>query len=152
MPAGASLSAPSAVASSPTFGPENMLPRSGTFEALIRGVETRSEGAQKPDFYATYADGHAKPMAIIETAILYDPSGPASGPSERALKTTWFQQVSSPSTRNDFPRIGMLNWFEWRKVEPDVGRVIDWRLAADPALAKSLLDGVPAGWLRFAGD
>ncbi|HEV8282585.1 MAG TPA: hypothetical protein VGQ02_12040 [Candidatus Limnocylindrales bacterium] len=131
---------------------ENEMPRPGTSEALIRGVETRSEGAPKPDLYATYADGHVKPMAIIETAILYDPSGPASGPSERALKTAWFQQVFSSSTRHDFPRIGMLNWFEWRKVEPEVGRVIDSRLAADPALARSLLDGVPAGWLRFAGD
>ncbi len=56
------------------------------------------------------------------------------------------------ATRDDFPRIRMLNRFEWRKVEPEVGRVIDWRLAADPALAKSPLDGVPAGWLRFAGD
>ena len=131
---------------------ENELPRPGTFADLIRGIDTRSERGQKPDLYATYADGHEKPMAIIETAILYDPAGPASGPSEQALKTAWFQQVFSPATRDDFPRIEMLNWFEWRKVEPEVGRVIDWRLAADPALARSLLDGVPAGWLRFAGD
>jgi hypothetical protein len=46
----------------------------------------------------------------------------------------------------------MINWFEWRKTETEVGRIIDWRLAADPALAKSLLASVPAGWLVFAGD
>ncbi|MEA2577862.1 MAG: hypothetical protein QOD78_1450, partial [Chloroflexota bacterium] len=28
--------------------------------------------------------------------------------------------------------------------------VIDWRLGSDPALARSLLDGVP-GWLIFGG-
>ena len=33
-----------------------------------------------------------------------------------------------------------------------IGRVIDWRLASDPALARSLLDSVPEGWLHFAGE
>jgi hypothetical protein len=46
----------------------------------------------------------------------------------------------------------MLSWFEWRKLEPEIGRVIDWRLGSDPALARRLLGGVPAGWLLFAGD
>jgi hypothetical protein len=132
---------------------ENELPRPGTFGALLRGTDPADPGrSAKPDLYATYADGHDKPMAIIETAILYDPAGPASGPSEQALKSAWFSQVFSAATRDGFPRIGMLNWFEWRKLEPEVGRVIDWRLAADPALARSLLDGPPAGWLRFADD
>jgi hypothetical protein len=132
---------------------ENELPRPDTFAALIRGVDTGAHPGSVaiPDLYATYADGHAKPMAIIETAILYDPSA-TSGPTERELKSAWFDQVFSASTRTEFPRIGMLNWFEWRKREPEVGRVIDWRLASDPSLARSLLDSAPSGWLRFAGD
>jgi hypothetical protein len=37
-------------------------------------------------------------------------------------------------------------------METEVGRVIDWRLAADPALAHSLLASVSDGSLLFAGD
>ena len=85
--------------------------------------------------------------AIVETAILYDPAA-KDGPTEKELKTAWFQDVFGPSTRTAFPRIRMLSWFEWRKQESEVGRVIDWRLGSDPALARSLLDGVP-DWLVF---
>ena len=46
----------------------------------------------------------------------------------------------------------MINWFEWRKDEAEVDSVIDWRLAADPALGRALLESVPDGWLLFAGD
>jgi hypothetical protein len=130
---------------------ENELPRPRTFEQLLRGVDTGAQaGAQvAPDLYRTYADGHDKPLAIVETAILYDPSV-KQGPSGSQLKTAWFDEVFSDRTRQEFPRIGMINWFEWRKQESEVGKVIDWRLAADPALARSLLDATPAGWLRFA--
>ncbi len=132
---------------------ENELPRPRTFEKLLRGVDTGAhEGAAAiPDLYKVYADGHDKPLAVIETAILYDPSA-TSGPSEKELKTAWFHQVYSETTRTEFPRIGMLNWFEWRKEESEVGRVIDWRLASDPVLARSLLDSAPEGWLHFAGE
>ena len=130
---------------------ENELPLPGTFPALLRGTDLGAHGttAAVPDLYADYAEARDKPLAIVETAILYDPSTP-EGPSEAQLKTAWFEQVFGPATREDFPRIGMLSWFEWRKHEPEVGRVIDWRLAADPLLARSLLDGVAPGWLRFA--
>jgi hypothetical protein len=46
----------------------------------------------------------------------------------------------------------MINWFEWRKDEPEVGTVIDWRLSDDPVLAQSLLGELPAGWLRFGDE
>jgi hypothetical protein len=132
---------------------ENELPASGKFEALLTG-EPAVEHAQSgdvPDFYVTYANGHDKPLAIIETAALYDPAA-TDGPSETELKTAWFNQVFNPATRDAFPRIRMINWFEWRKEEPEVGRVIDWRLSTDADLARSLLAGVPDGWLRFAGE
>ncbi len=133
---------------------ENEIPKPGTFANLLRG---RPTGAQPnevaiPDLYSVYADGHDKPIAIVETAILYDPAAPPGGPTEAKLKTAWFDQVFAPANRTEFPRIGMIDWFEWRKTEAEVGRVIDWRLAADPALAKSLLASVPDGWLVFAGN
>jgi hypothetical protein len=46
----------------------------------------------------------------------------------------------------------MINWFEWRKEEPEVGRVIDWRISTDADLARTLIAGVPDGWLRFAAE
>jgi hypothetical protein len=87
-------------------------------------------------------------MAIIETAALYDPA--RVGPDEAAVKSAWFEQVFSEATRERFQRIGMINWFEWRKDEPEVGAVIDWRLAGNPSLAGQLLGAVPEEWLAFA--
>ena len=129
---------------------ENEIAPTGRFAAQLTGEPTgaHDEGSQVPDFYAEYAEDHDKPMAIIETAALYDPDG--GGPDEAAVKSAWFEQVFSADTREHFPRIGMINWFEWRKDEPEVGTVIDWRLASDPELARSLLDSVPDGLLEFA--
>lgn len=131
---------------------ENELAPPGRFAAQITGRETgaHDDEVAVPDFYATYAEGHDKPMAIIETAALYDPAG--EGPGEEAIKRAWFEQVFSDATRQAFPRIGMINWFEWQKAEPEVDAVIDWRIGSDPALAGSLLAGAPGGWLLFAAD
>ncbi len=130
---------------------ENELPAADTFRHLLTGQVTgaHDDEAKVPDFYATYADGHDKPMGVFETAALYNPSAP--GPAEAELKSAWWSQVTDPALRTTFPRLAMLNWFEWRKDEPEVGAVIDWRLASDPELARELLASAPAGWLRFGG-
>jgi len=131
---------------------ENELAPAGRFAGQLTGRPTGAHEGELtiPDFYATYAEGYDKPMAIIETAALYDPADP--GADEAAIKGAWFRQVFSAETRDAFPRIGMINWFEWRKDEAEVDSVIDWRLAADPALGRALLESVPDGWLLFAGD
>lgn len=131
---------------------ENELAPPTRFADALRG---RPSGAHAdevavPDFYATYADGHDKPMAIIETAALYDPAG--DGPTEGEVKGAWFGQVFGEATRDEFPRIGLLSWFEWAKDEPEVGTRIDWRLSGDPELGRRLLGAVPEGWLLFAGE
>jgi hypothetical protein len=131
---------------------ENEIAPPTRFADALRG---RPSGAHDdevavPDFYATYADGHDKPMAIIETAAIYDPAG--AGPTEAEVKGAWFRQVFGAETRDAFPRIGLLSWFEWDKDEAEVGRRIDWRLSGDPALGRSLLGTVPDGWLVFAGE
>jgi hypothetical protein len=130
---------------------ENELPADGTFRALLTGGITGAHDGQVeiPDFYATYADGHDKPMGIFETAALYNPAG--DGPSEADLKSAWWAQVTDESLREDFPRLAMINWFEWRKEESEVGGVIDWRLSANADLAHALLEQAPDGWLRFGG-
>jgi hypothetical protein len=130
---------------------ENELAPTGRFAALLTGSPTGAHdgGVRIPDFDATYADGHDKPMAIIETAALYDPAAP--GADEAAIKGAWFRQVFSVETHEAFPRIGMINWFEWRKDEPEVGTEIDWRLSRDSELGRALLESVPADWLLSPG-
>ncbi len=130
---------------------ENEVPADGAFRALLTGDQTGAHAtqAETPDFYAEYAEGHRKPMGIFETAALYNPAEP--GPGEAEIKSAWWRQVADPSVRADFPRLAMLNWFEWRKEEPEVGGVVDWRLAADGELARTLLADAPEGWLRFGG-
>jgi hypothetical protein len=59
--------------------------------------------------------------------------------------------VTDETLPADFPRLAMLNWFEWRKDEPEVGGIVDWRLSADAELARQLLAEAPADWLRFGG-
>lgn len=130
---------------------ENELPAVGTFRALLTGGVTGAHHGQSaiPDFYATYAEGHGKPMGVFETAALYNPA--AGGPAEAEIKTAWWRQVTDPKVREEFPRLAMLNWFEWRKHEPEVGGSIDWRLSHDARLAGELDSASSNGWLRFGG-
>lgn len=131
---------------------ENEIPPEGRFAAQITGRPTGAHDDERtlPDFYATWSEARDKPMAIIETAALYDPAG--GGPPADEVKGTWFRQVFSDETRRAFPRLGLISWFEWAKQEAEVDAWIDWRLTADPALARELLDSVPDGWLEFAPD
>ncbi|MGH2379650.1 MAG: glycoside hydrolase family 26 protein, partial [Candidatus Limnocylindria bacterium] len=126
---------------------ENEMPADGTFRALLTGEVTGAHTGhgEIPDFYVAYADGHDKPIGVFETAALYNPA--ADGSDEAELKAAWWSQVTDPAVREAFPRLAMLNWFEWRKDEPEVGGIIDWRLTADPALARSLIADAPDDWL-----
>lgn len=130
---------------------ENEMPAAGTFRSLLTGGVSGAHEGQVPitDFYATYAEGHDKPMGVFETAAFFNPS--AGGPDEGELKAAWWRQVTDPAVRADFPRLAMLNWFEWRKDEPEVGGIVDWRLTSDPELARELIDEANDGWLRFGG-
>lgn len=130
---------------------ENEMPADGSFRALLTGGETDAHADQLsiPDFYATYAEAQARPMGIFETAALYNPTEP--GPAEMDIKAAWWSQLTDPSIGDDFPRLAMLNWFEWNKEEVEVGSAIDWRISADPDLARSLLAEVEPGWLLFDG-
>ena len=128
---------------------ENEMPAAGEFRSLLTGGVTRAGQAEFPDFYATYAEGHDKPMGVFETAALFNPS--VAGPDEADLKSAWWGQVTDPALREDFPRIAMLNWFEWRKDEPEVGGIVDWRLTSNPELARQLIGQADHGWLRFGG-
>jgi hypothetical protein len=114
---------------------ENEIPEADAFLTQLTGTYRGLDGDHTavPDFYATYAAAHNKPMAITETAALFDPAGAGS---EVAIKAAWLEQVFSAETRTAFPALRMINWFEWRKTEPEVGgAVIDWRVSGSPDLA-----------------
>jgi len=97
-----------------------------------------------PDFYAIYGQRHRKPVAITETAALYAPGN--GGASARAIKTRWWRQVFAPDLLERYPRIKMLNWFEWDKYEPEIAGRVDWTLTRDPVLRRAFARALPM-WL-----
>jgi hypothetical protein len=120
----------------------NVVPRPDAFAGLLTG----SSGG--PDFYSTWAVGHQKPMAIVETAALWRPSG--GGASELAIKQGWWRQVFSEATRRDFGDVRLIGWFEWRKHEAEVNDIVDWRLTANPKVLAAFAADLPNGLLGFA--
>ena len=127
----------------------NVVPERGKFSALITGTYKGSIGDERavPNFYATYAVGHNKPMGVFETAALSMPS--KGGASALSIKRAWWTQVFAPSTRSKFPLIKMINWFEWNKYEVEVKGQVDWTTTQDPQVRKAFTSGLPP-WLVFA--
>ena len=121
----------------------NVVPLPDSFVDLITGA-----GTGGPDFYTTWAVGHGKPMAIPETAALWRPTG--GGRPELAIKQAWWRQVFSADTRDRFPAVRLIGWFEWRKHESEVNDIVDWRLTARPELVADFLHDLPADLLQFA--
>ena len=60
---------------------ENELPSDGKFRNLLTGqvIGAHDGEVQVPDFYATYAEGHGKPMGVFETAALFNPGRARAG-------------------------------------------------------------------------
>ncbi|MCF6174385.1 MAG: hypothetical protein L3J71_01320 [Victivallaceae bacterium] len=110
---------------------ENEIPEDGKFAAQLTGTYNGLNGDDSmiPDFYHIYAVDNEKPMAIPETAALFVPSiGTAD--LEDQIKKNWLNQVFSEESRTQFPMIKMINWFEWKKSESELGgTVVDWRIS-----------------------
>lgn len=121
----------------------NVVPAPDKFQQLITG-STSSDGASTPDFYADYAERYDRPLAIVETAAFYRPGG--GGAAGSAIKTAWLAQVFSADTRSSFPLLRIVNWFEWRKFEPEVNAVVDWRIAAEPTTRAAFLANMTDGF------
>jgi hypothetical protein len=101
-----------------------------------------------PDFYGVFSEQHGKPLAITETAAFFAPMG--GGEDEGSIKRLWWQQVLSEDIRSSLPSLKMINWFEWRKYETEVGRDVDWRVTG-PRLVDEFRRALPS-FLRFADD
>ena len=125
---------------------ENEVPVRGKLvDQLTRRYDVpRARESGVPDFYAIYGQRHRKPVAITETAALYAPGN--GGASARAIKTRWWRQVFAPDLLERYPRIKMLNWFEWDKYEPEIAGRVDWTLTRDPVLRRAFARALPM-WL-----
>lgn len=126
---------------------QNEIPEDGSFITRITGTYVGLAGDERavPDFYQIYVEQHRKPMAVAETAALYNPA--VGGNSERLIKQTWWRQVFSQRVATDFPGIKMINWFELRKFESEVGGIIDWSVTFNSELARAFLNDLPYQWL-----
>lgn len=131
---------------------KNEVPEKYNFVDRITGRYRGMNGDERtvPNFYHIYVEQHHKPMAITETAALYNPA--IGGDSERDIKQAWWRQIFNQQMAYDFPGIKMINWFEWQKFESEVDVVIDWGVTFDPELTKTFISDLPRQNLIFAAD
>jgi hypothetical protein len=128
---------------------ENEVPEAGKFVDLLRGTYDGSNGDESavPDFYAEYGAGMRLPVAITETAALYVPGH--GGASELSVKDAWWSQVFARSNARQLPWLKLVDWFEWRKNEPEVGATVDWTATRSKRVRRAFTHALPS-WLRYA--
>jgi hypothetical protein len=120
---------------------ENEIPEANKFAEQITGTYNGLGGDQRmvPDFIQEYSIDRSKPMAIPETSALFVP---ALGPAwmEKEIKEAWWNQIFSVESRERFPSIRMINWFEWKKEESELDfEIVDWRVSHDPEILDAFL-------------
>lgn len=127
---------------------ENELPEANKFADQLTGNYAGANGDDTllPDFYQVYGHDHGKPVAIPETAALYNPA--AGGAAEIDIKRLWWEQVFSPDTAAKFPNLKMINWFEWDKNEVEVNGRIDWTVTNSPSIRDAFTAALP-GWMHY---
>ena len=130
---------------------ENEIPEPNKFIELLRGSHTLDDDrtSRVPDFYAEYVENRNNPLAIVETAAFYRPG--AGGADELSIKQAWWRQVFSAEMLREHPGIKMINWFEWRKQEPEVNNaIVDWTVTYDEAVVSRFHEDLPVELLHFA--
>lgn len=123
---------------------ENEVPAAGKLVDQLRGRYHRAGVDERvvPDFYDVFGRQHSKPVAITETASLYAPGN--GGASERAIKQAWWQQAFAPNLLTALPQLKMVNWFEWKKYEPEIRGSVDWTVTTEPILATAYAADLPS--------
>jgi len=132
---------------------ENEIPEADKFYAQLTGSYNGLNGDERalPDFYQIYYEMHGKPIAITETAAFYNPALP--GPDELFIKQFWWRQIYHPVLLQSFPGIKMINWFEHKKPEIEVGNVvIDWRVLDSGEISDAYLADLPVEFFIFAHE
>ena len=57
-----------------------------------------------------------------------------------------------PDLLGRYPRIKMLNWFEWDKYEPEIAGRVDWTLTRDPVLRRAFARALPMWLVTVSGS
>lgn len=127
----------------------NDLPEPGKFAQMLEGDYHVGDERNPPNFYRDYGECRNKPVGVFETAAFYAPA--RGGTGEMALKSSWWRQVYATGIAERFPRLKMINWFEWDKYEAEVDARVDWGVTIDPQLRAAYRKALP-DWLRFAED
>lgn len=127
----------------------NVAPEPNKFVEELRGTFDGADGSEVPlpDFYAEYGDNHGKPVAITETSALVTQG--ADPAVELDIKRRWWRQLFDPRIQEGYPKLKMINWFEWNQQEPEAKAVVDWRVTASEPVRKAYIADLPA-WFRFA--
>lgn len=69
---------------------------------------------------------------------------------ERLVKQLWWRQIFSPEVNQIFPNIKMVNWFEWRKSESELGgKIVNWRITGNEALTESFVEDLRRSYFGF---
>jgi hypothetical protein len=126
----------------------NVIPEPDKFVQQLTGTYDGAGGNDLavPDFYAEFAVGHSKPLAIVETAALVNTERDSS--EALAIKQEWWQQVLAAGIPTRFPALRMINWFEWNKYEAEVRSRVDWTVTQDPAGRAAFTRALP-DWLEY---
>ncbi|WP_284548372.1 glycoside hydrolase family 26 protein [Aestuariimicrobium sp. T2.26MG-19.2B] len=126
----------------------NVVAEPDKFVRQLTGTYTGAGGNDLavPDFYAEYAVGRSKPLAIAETAALVNTERDAS--NALAIKQEWWQQVLAADIPTRFPALRMVNWFEWDKYEAEVRARVDWTVTQDPDVRAAFAKALPQ-WLEY---
>ncbi|MHA7262223.1 glycoside hydrolase family 26 protein [Arthrobacter sp. TMN-37] len=130
---------------------ESEIPEAGKFADQLTGDYNGRNGDESmlPDFHTEYGVGRGKPVAIPETAALV--TDDIDGLRELNIKRAWWEQVFDPAVQEEFPQLKMVNWFEWNKLEPEIGAAVDWTVTGDPSIRSAFTAALPA-WYRFAEE
>jgi len=130
---------------------DNKYPEPEKFTRMLEGKYNGSAGDERslPDFYKVYGVDHNKPVGVFETAAFYAPS--KGGADEMKLKSDWWKQVYAEEIPVRFPRLRMINWFEWDKYETEVKDRVDWTVTFNPKIRTAFRGALP-NWLQFAED
>lgn len=127
---------------------ENEVPEKNKFIAQLTGTydDPNYRRAAIPNFYEEYFSARGKPIAITETAALYNTQ--SGGAPEMEIKRAWWRQVFDRDTLVAYPGIKMINWFEFRKQESETGgAMIDWRVMGNDSIASAFKADLPVDLL-----
>ena len=121
------------------WGP-NIAAEPGKFVQQVTGTYHGQCGDESMvgNFYAMFAQGHHKPMALSETSSFYDEANAGQGSTNVEIKQDWISQVLDPTLATTFPLLKMENWFEFRQNENGVTGIVDWRATKDPQVLAAL--------------